>query len=233
MELIHVEVTPKVAAKLVLLDEVDLHAGWTSCMAEKVLHEVGRFDIDELLRNIDAREYPLFADCDRIPQFGKLENVRAVPHVIVQTGTSLNYAQLGLKLKGDISSTPGANLKYGENHGKGAAFLGLVMVEDGFIKASSLSQAYCQIQETEKACRVATMLLFRIPVVRMLLKNARAGETNGFLPLLRLADSTRIRRSQSIRTIFKELKTLNHPALNTRINHIVWNEMESNDGTEI
>lgn len=233
MELVQIEVSPHTAAKLVLFDEVNLHTGWPSYTTEKILHEISCFDLDELLSLIDGQKYPCEADCDKIPQFGKLQTILSVPYVVLQTGHDMNYAQLGLQLKGDIHATPTANIKYGENHGKGAALLGLVLVNDGQIKLSALSRAYCQIQDTKYAKKIAAMLLFRIPVIRMIIKNARQNTTNGYLPLIQLAESTRRRRAQSIRTILKELRTLNHKELNIRLDRIVWEETEVNDATEV
>lgn len=233
MELVQIEVTPQTAAKLVLMDEVDLHGSWSCSIAEKILHEISCFDLDELLLLIDGQKHPCHADCDKVPQFGQMKTILSVPRVILQTGHDLNYAQLGLQLKGDIHASPTSNIKYGENHGKGAALLGLALIDNGQIKLSSLSRAFCQIQDTRKAEKVATMLQFRIPVVRMLLKNACQNTTNGYLPLMQLAESTRRRRAQSIRTILKELRTLNHKELNIRLDRIVWEETEVNDATEV
>lgn len=228
---VQANITPKAAVKLVLTNDIQLNCYWHNTQAMAILTELLDMSIDEFLAIVDCISPWEQIDSATLPQFGSLETVLRVPEILVQKGVDgFTVAQLGFYLKGDINATQGANAKFGENHGKGASFLGLACHEDGKICFSALTGAINHVTSYADRYAIAQRLCFRIPVVQTLLHNARYGKINGFAPMSYLKESTQLRRAQCIKLIFKELRTLSHPELTARINNIYW---EINEGNEI
>lgn len=104
-----------------------------------------------------------------IPQFSNFATAAVcVPEVLVRSKTVLSYKELGAELSPD-SKSKYAMEKYGENHGKLAALLGLAEIKKGagcnkFIP-SALSNRYCQMAQCDKMV-LLTRLCYRIPFVQ-------------------------------------------------------------------
>ena len=69
-------------------------------------------------------------------------------------------------------------------------------------------------------------LLFRIPIVQIILKNSQDAPFNGYEPLKQVQSSTMHRRGQCLRKIFKTLSAYSNSNLKMRINNIIWKEVE-------
>ena len=157
-----------------------------------------------------------------IPQFGSIESVCRVPNILIDNGFEcMNYAQMGFALKGDINASLEANTKFGENHGKAASILGIASCKNKRIYKSDFSLAFYNLDPLDQYDLV-TRLFFKIPIVQGLLKLSKEGEVNGYSLMDEMTDSTKKRRGQCLRAIFKHLKSFDNDSLNDRINNIVW-----------
>ena len=217
-------ITPHAAAKLLLSNEIDITYNIQQDIVEKIFEELLSLTIDECLSIVDSNNYGNIADIKHIPQFGKIETLIRVPQYFVDKGqSSVDYPQLGFYLKPDINASLVANSKFGENHGKATSLLGLTACVNGRIIPSALTTEFCSC-DYDKQSEILLKLLFRIPIVQITLKGALHGVFDGYVPMNNLMESTRKRRSQSMRTIFKALSAYPHIELKKRLDNIIWKE---------
>ena len=217
-------ITPHAAAKLLISNEIDIVSDIPHNIAVKILDELLDLKIEECLSIIDFNTYGDIADIKYIPQFGKTETLIHVPRYFIDKGqTSVDYPQLGFYLKPDINASLMANTKFGENHGKAMALLGLTDCINKRIVPSAFTNAFCSYDK-DKQNEIIIKLFFRIPIVQIILKAASKNQVNGYLPMQALMDSTRRRRSQCLRAIFKLLLSYDNDELNRRINNIIWED---------
>ena len=218
-------ITPRAGAKLLISNEIDIMSNIPYNLTVNILDELADLTIKECLSIIDTNNYGKIADIKYIPQFGKVDTIFRVPYYFIENGqTSVDYARLGFYLKRDVNASLGANTKFGENHGKAASLLGLTDCIATRIVPSTFTNAFCSCDK-DKQNEIALKLFFRIPIVQIILKSASTSLTNGFLPMQTLKDSTRHRRSQSLRAIFKRLLVFNDEDLNNRISNIIWEDI--------
>ena len=223
-------ITPRAAAKLIILNELDLTKSLTVAEARSVLDALLDLTIPEILDLIDSSD-PGFLSTDEIPQFGSIASLIRVPQIVLQDSPfdGLTYAQLGFLLKNDVNAKLEANIKFGENHGKAASLLGLISMEKKRFKSSSLSAAFCGLAETSEKIKLIQILFFRIPIVQLTLKQAEGGRVNGYNNMTELTVSTKKRRGQCLRNIFREFSELNVDLLSQRINNIYWTADEQGE----
>ena len=221
---IQTSITPSAAAKLLISGEIDVEGTWNPNAAQKVLDELLLLPIDDILRIIDGNPYGKVAEAKNIPQFGKIETILNVPSYFIDNGNCCaDYPQLGFFLKPDVTATLVANTKFGENHGKAASILGIANCVHKRIVPSALTYAFVDFDNNLKI-EIIKRLLFRIPIVQIILSAATSGKVNGYAPMLQLKDSTKHRRGQCLRAIFRILKGYNHADLTARIDNIVWED---------
>lgn len=219
--IVDASITPKAAARLLVSGEINLNTNWTQDVAINMLNEILELPMSCILYIVDHNIYGEVADIKYIPQFGKLDNVLRVPYYFIDKGQPCaDYPQMGLYLKNDINATLDANTKFGENHGKAASLLSIVNFRNKRFIPSPLSNAFCTLAY-EQQKQVAEKLLFKIPIVQIILKSAKA-PVNGYASMCQLKESTRCRRSQCLRSIFKIMQSYNNPDLNLRVNNIIW-----------
>lgn len=230
---VHADITPRAAARLLLSGEIDLAGLWLPAVVGKTFDELLELSMDEILQMIDHNPYGQVAEVRHIPQFGKLDTVMRVPYYFVHTGqTRSDYAQLGFFLKNNITASLSANTKFGENHGKAAALIGIADCVDKRIVLSALTDPFCALDH-EKQEMIFTRLLFRIPVVQIILRQAAQAPVNGYDAMAQLGPSTRTRRGQSLRSIFHQLRSYHDASLNARLDHVFWEESEDACDTEV
>lgn len=221
---VQASITPSAAAKLLISGEIDIEGAWTATASQKVLDELLALSIDDILKIIDCHHYGLVADIKNIPQFGKIETILNVPSYFVDTGNCCaDYPQLGFFLKPDVTATLAANTKFGENHGKAASILGIANCVHKRIIPSALTYIFANLEHDQKE-EIIKRLLFRIPIVQIILFSAKSGKVNGYDPMSQLMESTKRRRSQCLRAIFRILKEYNNTDLTARIDNIVWED---------
>jgi len=219
---ISASISSSAAAKLVITGDISLDTQWPDLQADTVLFELCKLSADDLLFLADQSSYCEIADIRGVPQFGKIETLFNVPSCFSELGiSSVDYVQLGLFLKKDVTSSLNANRKFGENHGKAASFLGIVNCINSRFIPSSLTFAFCALDQKMQN-EVIKRLLFRLPIIQILLRAAKDLEISGYAPMALLKESTKKRRGQSVRAILSFINTLNNPALSSRINNIVW-----------
>lgn len=217
-------ITPHAAAKLLISNEIDISFNIPHDVSSKILDELLALSIEECLSIIDTNNYGDVADVKYIPQFGKTETLLHVPYYFTEKGqTSVDYPQLGFYLKPDLNASLMANTKFGENHGKTMSLLGLTDCVNKRIVPSAFTSAFCSCDANQQN-QILLKLFFRIPIVQIILKAASVNTVNGYLPMQALMDSTRRRRSQCLRAIFKLLLAYDDNELNRRINNINWED---------
>lgn len=221
---VQASITPTVAAKLLISNDIAIDESWAPTSARKVLDALSLLQIDDFLQIIDSNHYGKIADIKSIPQFGRIETICNVPSYFMDSGSDcVDYPQLGFYLKQDASATLAANTKFGENHGKAASILGIANCVNKRIVPSALTYAFASLAPCEKD-ETIKRLLFRIPIVQIILHTAKDGKVNGFSSMSQLMESTQRRRSQCLRLIFRVLKEYNHSELTTRIDNVVWED---------
>lgn len=219
---VNAAITPRAAAKLLISCDINLSDEWPKNSVRMVFEELLSLPIGDILTIIDNNPHGETADVKYIPQFGKTSMVAKVPCYFAQKGQlCADYPQMGLFLKGDPTATLAANTKFGENHGKAAAILGIANCTNKRIVPSSLSAEFCCLDDRIKIA-IIKKLLFRIPIIQVLLKASASGKVNGYYPMHELQDSTMRRRGQCLRAIFRLLKEYDDADLNARIDNILW-----------
>lgn len=218
------KITPKAAARLLISGEIELPNALSPNVAEKVFDALLNLPIDDFLKIVDTNAYGSLAESKDIPQFGNIDTLVNVPSYFLSSGTSCaDYPQLGFFLKQDVYSNLNANTKFGENHGKAMATLGMINCINKRFYPNAFSIPFCNLDTTQKISLV-NRLFFRIPIIQILLLSAKSGRTNGYAPMCELKLSTKRRRSQCLRAIFKSLRSMNNPELSARIDNITWDE---------
>ena len=215
-------VTVNGCARLIVMGEADLSSHLSHDEVKKIVYKIIEMPVDELLAYVDASVLRGSFDSSEIPQFGKMETLYMIPEVYSIRGASgMDYPQLGFGLKKDPTAKLEANTKYGENHGKVAAQLGILILEKQKLYPSCLTDVISSLGEKEREILYAK-LCFRIPIVREFLKRAKDGNINGYEPLCKLSDSTRERRGSSIRTILRQIALLDSEEINRRLSNVQW-----------
>ena len=218
---LNAKITPKGAAVLLFLNEMPSSNAWSLTQASKIIEAIQSISINELLALVDSTDEDRYIDPANVPQFGSIDALIRVPELVLYSG-KLNYQQLGFALKKDLDASLYANIKFGENHGKGAALLGLVDCISGSFVPSSLSTSFLEINDYGQKINLVIKLYFRVPLVQVLLKLAKNDLINGYDYMMELQESTRKRRGQCIRAIMRSFTTLNNDELTRRINNINW-----------
>ena len=210
------------AARLFVSNEISFDTEMPLEQYTEIIKAIGGLEASVLLQIADHASN-CHIESDGIPQFGSIEALISVPKILMkQGGCPLNYAQLGFKLKNDLNAKLEANIKFGENHGKGATQIGLVQCMNGMFSLTPIGKAFCCIDDSEIQTEIVCKLFFRIPVVQQILRFSKDIPYNGFLSMQSLGDSTKKRRSQCLRRIFATMRTLGNPEINARIENIIW-----------
>ena len=171
---------------------------------------------------MDCNLYGTTADVAKIPQCGHIETIMKVPYYFVEKGNRcVDSAQLGLYLKKDPAATLSANTKYGENHGKAASAIGLISMQATKFIPSSLTYAYCELCPELQMIAIRKMMI-RIPIVQILLREAKNGKVNGYSPMSELSESTQVRRGLTVKAIIHAVGGLNNEELKQRVQNIYW-----------
>ena len=126
------------------------------------LLKVGCSDLVRLIQGTDIRFEISHGD---VPQFSCLEDcVFKVPLVAIDCGIEdLTYTQMGFMLR-EHPRKEGADMKYGENHAKTAAQMGLCSIKNARIYPSHLGVAFCDLDK-EIQLRLLPKLILFIPYI--------------------------------------------------------------------
>lgn len=155
-----------------------------------------------------------------IPQFSNLSSINDVLD-FVSVAENTTYELIGYYINKD--SKKGAQMKYGENHYKIAALIGLVTPQKPF-EVTDLGKRYMMLTEEEKLA-VRNKLFLQIPIVQILLTSAISDRVNGMDVLRKyLSESTSIRRRSNLKNIINCIcENIEDTELNVRImTNIEW-----------
>lgn len=222
---INAYITVEAAARLLITANLDLLCKWTDKQAKRVLNELLNIKMDDIINIIDAdsKVHIHEINSSNIPQFGKIETVICVPNVIIEDKiTNLDYVQMGFYLKKDPNASMLSNQKFGENHGKIAAQLGLINCIEQRFFPSTITEVFINSYTIEEQRKIVNRLFVRIPIVKILLQESKYRIVNGYDYMIGLTHSTQERRGSSLRTIFEAMNDEDSKVMKERIKNIVW-----------
>ena len=158
-----------------------------------------------------------------IPQFSELKDADRIPDIVL-SNPDCKYKLIGYFFNKDAEEY--SQQKYGENHYKLAAQIGLCeyadkKAQDGITAVSFLGMVYKDLPE-EKRDDLRPKLCLQIPFVQYILIKARRGEIDAMSELRSMLTlSTSIRRRSSIQQIMHAIEA----AMKTEksiMNNIKW-----------
>ena len=132
-----------------------------------------------------------------IPQFSNIEAINDVLDYVNSTD-DVTYELIGYYINKDAKK--GAQTKYGENHYKTAASIGLTTVNKPFM-VTALGKEY-MILPTEDKRAIRNKLFLLVPIVQKIIIDAKYKEVQPMNILKKyLSESTSIRRRSNVRTM--------------------------------
>lgn len=163
--------------------------------------------------NKTPTQYAKDISIDLIPQFSNFEDgtYRTVELLVANGNKGVTFDELGIMLQGKRSDA--ANKKYGENHAKLAELLDLVTItfdRPRKIFLTKLGEISSKRSLVEKQ-NILKQQIFRMPIIKDIIINHSQKEFSiiNYLLNLNLAETTAIRRSSNIKTLFEYLKEHN------------------------
>jgi hypothetical protein len=163
-------------------------------------------EVFDIIRNNPKTEEVLPSN---IPQFSNLiDSYIGTPNILGLSGQAMSFSEIGTYLDNGWKKNEVAQRKYGENHSKLAALLDLVKITElgttSIVTLSLFGTAYNKRNDSEKK-KLATLLLFRVPIIQKILKDALLSEVDIEDELSCLAEKTKIRRKPNIVTLLQFL----------------------------
>lgn len=143
-----------------------------------------------------------------IPQFSELEDADKIPDIVI-SNPNCKYKLIGYFFNKDAAEH--SNQKYGENHYKLAAQLGLCEyadkhAEDGITKVSFLGLLYKDLPK-ERRDSIRPKLCLLVPFIQHILVEARHGEVNAMDELeTLLTHVTAVRRRSSLQQMMHAIE---------------------------
>lgn len=132
-----------------------------------------------------------------IPQFSNIDAINDVLDY-VDSADEVTYELIGYYI--NKNAKKGAQTKYGENHYKTAASIGLTTINKPFA-ITTLGWKYKELQADEKTA-LRNKLFLLIPIVQKIIIEAKYKEVQPMNILkLYLSDSTSVRRRSNVRTM--------------------------------
>lgn len=132
-----------------------------------------------------------------IPQFSNIESINDVLDY-VNSEDKVTYELIGYYINKDAKK--GAQTKYGENHYKTSASIGLTTIDKPFM-ITALGKKYMTLPTEEKVV-IRNKLFLLVPIVQKILIDAKYMEVQPMNILnMYLSKSTSLRRKPNIRTM--------------------------------
>lgn len=132
-----------------------------------------------------------------IPQFSNIESINDVLDY-VNSADKVTYELIGYYINKDAKK--GAQTKYGENHYKTSASIGLTTIDKPFM-ITALGKKYMTLPTEEKVV-IRNKLFLLVPIVQKILIDAKYMEVQPMNILnMYLSKSTSLRRKPNIRTM--------------------------------
>lgn len=153
--------------KLHLEDMCDFNSPSERCLSlcEDIFSCLIQLDCQEIIRVIQSAGIIYEISSGDIPQFSNFDDcVYKVPILVRDCGIhDLTFTQLGFMLRTKPRKV-GADTKYGENHSKTSAHMGLCSIVNGRIFPSYLGMSFCKLCK-EKQKKLLPKLVLFIPFI--------------------------------------------------------------------
>lgn len=178
---------------------------------------------DEIFAVIKSHQSSLIpVVSNNIPQFSTADEIFSVLRVVIDSGIEdLSYEKIGYYLC-DKGAKVGAQVKYGENHYKLAAQLGLVTFAKPFTP-TDIGLAYYLTESAIKRQAIKKHLALRIPIIQQALLLADESTVNmGEFMRRYLSQSTMLRRRSNVRELLQYIMDVADVPMQHRLNNIVW-----------
>lgn len=165
---------------------------------DKLIDILKRTSIENIVNIIEAnRDNIAEITPANIPQFSNIDAINDVLDY-VDSADEVTYELIGYYINKDAKK--GAQTKYGENHYKTAASIGLTTINKPFA-ITTLGRKYKKLQADEKTA-LRNKLFLLIPIVQKIIVEAKYKEVQPMNILnLYLSESTSIRRRSNVRTM--------------------------------
>lgn len=183
---------------------------WTDEMCLSFFNAVSEMKISDIINCIETDFKPFELVAFDIPQFSSIDDVMNVPSGIIESGKdAVKWSELGFLITGK-DKKEGAHLKYGENQGKTAQFMGLceqckVGKLAGF-QITPLGRAFYGLSE-----KIKKILLPRLVLRSKLMQNYYlSGRQQCVIDdalMLCSSEATRIRRSSNVKGLISIIET--------------------------
>lgn len=160
------------------------------------------FSLEEIIEIVKPLHVPFPIDQPDIPQFSDFSlAVYRTPYLAYASNHyNIPFKDMGyMLLQGSRKEV--AYQKYGENHAKTAAMLGLCNVTRGKVNASYMGVYFCNLKNDEQKSLLPKLLIY-VPIVQ---NYFLAGRNESLLEeyLSLLADTTRKRRIRNLNTMIQ------------------------------
>lgn len=174
-------------------------------VSDAVIDYIADTSLKELIQMIDGSKYDApFVSAANISQFSQFTDIDEVIRIIMDSGyENMSFVDIGYFLNG--KKLDGANRKYGENHYKLCAQLGLTREGEPH-ETTWLGRAYRREDDLKTKKAVSYKLALRIPIIQLIFKKAKIEAICGSDEMLKyLSDSTMRRRRSNIKKLFTQL----------------------------
>lgn len=167
-------------------------------VAEKIVDILKAISIDNIISIIEANKAEIAEITPaNIPQFSNINSINDVLDV-VESSDEITFELIGYYINKNASK--GAQIKYGENHYKTAAAIGLTTLNKPF-HVTALGKKYMSLFWEDKTS-IRNKLFLLVPIVQEIIIDAKYRTVHP-LDVLRLylSESTSIRRRSNVRTM--------------------------------
>lgn len=165
-------------------------------VAQKIIDILKTISIDNIISIIEANKAEIAEITSaNIPQFSNIDSINDVLDV-VESSDEITFELIGYYINKNTSK--GAQIKYGENHYKTAAAIGLTTLNKPF-RVTAIGKKYMSLSLKDKTS-IRNKLFLLVPIVQKIIIDAQYRTVHP-LDVLRLylSESTSIRRRSNVR----------------------------------
>ena len=173
--------------------------------SEMLLEVLKKYKCSEILKIIEDGFVPAEVDKKDISQFSDFKDAYyTVPYMLKNCGmTDVDYSKMGYMLREEKRKDI-ADKKYGENHMKTAAQLGLCRFEKCRANANALGSLFIKLSETDRRNILPKLCLY-IPYIQNYFMAGGTDEVRDEI-LSILSKTTQVRRRPNVNTIIQTIK---------------------------
>jgi len=198
-----------------------INADFDSFLLLDLLLNISTNDVFAVIKSHQASLTPVVSN--NIPQFSNVDEIFSVLRIVIDSEIEdLSYKKIGYYLCAKVAKV-GAQVKYGENHYKLAAQLGLVTFAKPFT-ATDIGLAFYLTDNTIKRQAIKKHLALRIPIIQqaLLLADTNTIVDMGALMCQYISQSTMLRRRSNVRELMQYIMDIADVPTQHRLNNIVW-----------